>query len=178
MLSNERMDDLDLFVARCRRSLTDADPPQAVLAAATSHDHFRLAKAVEERPQPWFFTTGEDLTVFATAGQPGTGSAPHDHGLWAVIACLAGREGSRCYRLVDETLTEDRRSMLDAGEAHLLPSEAIHAVFNCWTAPNLVLHVYGGDFLGAPKHVWDPITGNRAELGLNEPLVPTSVVGP
>jgi len=142
---------------------------RTVIAAA---DLDALRNSVLARPQPWFFHAGDTLTVFATRAQPGTGSAPHDHGLWAVIACLEGREGSRRYEVDGDRLVETGIGQLDRGEVHLMPLGVIHAVFNCWDQPNLVLHVYGGNFLSAPKHVWDPITGIRADLGLTEPLVP------
>lgn len=140
---------------------------RAVIAAA---DLDALRSSVLARPQPWFFHAADTLTVFATRAQPGTGSAPHDHGLCAVIACLEGREGSRRYELDGDRLVETGIGQLDRGDVHLMPVDAIHAVFNCWDQPNLVLHVYGGNFLSAPKRVWDPITGTGADLGLTEPL--------
>lgn len=89
-----------------------------------------------------------------------------------MIACLKGKEGSRRYGELDGTLVERTIGQITAGEVHVLPPEAIHAVFNCWEEPNVVLHLYGGDFLAAPKRVWDPVTGACFSLGLAEPLVP------
>jgi predicted metal-dependent enzyme (double-stranded beta helix superfamily) len=93
-----------------------------------------------------------------------------------VIACLAGQEGSRRYQVEDGVLEETGIGQIRAGEVHGLPAEAIHAVFNCWAEENLVLHLYGGDFLSAAKRVWDPITGTCSALGLAEPLTPVKQV--
>ena len=162
------MDPLDDFI-KAARSATELDEILKLLRAVASSG---LARAIESRPKPWFWLLDADLTIFATSGQPGTGSAPHDHGLDAVISCLIGWEGSRNYELVGQDLIETSRSILRAGEVHTVPSGSVHAVFNCWTEPNIVLHVYAGDFSRAPKQVWDPITGTASTLGPGEPLAP------
>lgn len=166
------MDALDLLIARCTAATPDADPRRAVHEAVAGSGLAAVLDAVQARPQPWFFHAEADLTVFATSGRSGSGSAPHDHGLWAVVACLAGTEGSRRYEERDGVLAEIGIGRLVAGEVHSLPAEAIHAVFNCWDQPNVVLHIYGGDFLAASKRVWDPVTGACSSLPLVEPLAP------
>lgn len=166
------MDALDHLISKCLALVDGPDPGGAVGEAVRRVDLDAVNEAIVARPGPWFFHADHRLTLFATQAHPGTGSAPHDHGLWAVIACLEGREGSRRYELHDDGLVQTGQGRLDRGQAHLVPSDAIHAVFNCWTEPNLVLHVYGGDFLSTAKNVWDPISGNRSVLGLSEPLAP------
>ena len=149
------------------------DPNAALsLTAAAVRKPGGLLAAIEAHPAPWYFLADPGLTVFATRSAPGTGSAPHSHGLWAVVACLGGQEGSRTYEVEDGQLTERGQRRLAAGEAHSLDADAIHAVFNCWSEPNIVLHVYGGDFMKAAKTVYDPLSGDRYPLGLTEPLVP------
>lgn len=164
------MDTLDDLIRRCGDCAVDG--PQHVRDAVGGADLAATLAAIRGRPKPWFFHAATDLTVFATESRPGSGSAPHDHGMWAVIACLAGREGSRRYRDRDGALTETGIAVLDTGQVHAVPADGIHAVFNCWEEPNVVLHVYGGDFLASPKRVWDPVTGDRWPLGLVEPLAP------
>jgi hypothetical protein len=166
------MDALDLIITACTEAAEKHRDAEAVRDVVAAGDLAGVAKAVQARPEPWFFTAGPSLTVFVTAGSPGSGSAIHDHGLWGVIACLAGREGSRRYEEADGRPREVGIGRLRAGEVYALPASAIHAVFNCWAEPNLVLHVYGGDFLASPKRVWDPVTGGSFALGLSEPLVP------
>lgn len=166
------MDPLDDLIIRCQTLASGDDPAATIRDAVESADLAAVGRAVLARPKPWFFHTDDHLTVFATQGQPGTGSAPHDHGLWAVLACLEGSEGSRRYEARSGQLVETGLRRLDPGDVHGLAGEAIHAVFNCWTEPNLVLHLYGGDFLAASKHVWDPISGARSALGLAQPLAP------
>lgn len=148
-----------------------ADVALSLTAAAVKDPEVLLA-AIESQQAPWYFLADPSLTVFATRSAPGTGSAPHSHGLWAVVACLSGQEGSRTYEVEDGQLTECGQRRLATGEAHSLDADAIHAVFNCWSEPNIVLHVYGGDFLAAAKAVYDPLSGDAYPLGLAEPLVP------
>lgn len=166
------MDALESLINTCREAARGPDASGEVCSIVASSDLQAVLDTVRSRPEPWFFEAGPDLSVFATAGRPGSGSAPHDHGLWAVVACLVGAEGSRLYEERDGALIETGLALLPAGDVHALPVQAIHAVFNCWDAPNLVLHLYGGDFLAAPKRVWDPITGASSSLGLTEPLAP------
>ena len=160
------MGTLDEFIA-VARGATDSNELADAMRVAVAGG---LADAVAARPEPWFFVMDEDLTVFATRALPGTGSAPHDHGLDAVTGCLSGREGSRIYDVHNGQLTETRIVELGSGEVHAVARESVHAVFNCWTEPNVVLHAYLGNFLNAPKRVWDPITGTASDLGLGEPL--------
>jgi predicted metal-dependent enzyme (double-stranded beta helix superfamily) len=160
----------DLITELCACS-DDADAALSLTAAAVREPGSLLA-AIASQPAPWYFLADPCLTVFATRSAPGTGSAPHSHGLWAVVACLGGQEGSRTYEVEDGQLIECGKRRLAAGEAHSLDVDAIHAVFNCWSEPNIVLHVYGGDFLKAAKTVYDPLSGDAYPLGLTEPLVP------
>jgi predicted metal-dependent enzyme (double-stranded beta helix superfamily) len=165
------MDQLNDLITELCACPEDANAALSLTAAAVRRPGGLLA-AIESHPAPWYFLADPSLTVFATAGAPGTGSAPHSHGLWAVVACLGGQEGSRAYEVEDGQLTERGRRRLAAGEAHSLNADAIHAVFNCWSEPNIVLHVYGGDFLKSAKTVYDPLSGDSYPLGLKEPLVP------
>jgi predicted metal-dependent enzyme (double-stranded beta helix superfamily) len=165
------MDLLNDLITELRACSDDADAALSLTAAAARKPGGLLA-AIESRPAPWYFLADPSLTVFATSGAPGTGSAPHSHGLWAVVACLGGQEGSRTYEVDDGQLTERGQRRLVAGQAHSLDADAVHAVFNCWSEPNIVLHVYGGDFMKAAKIVYDPLSGDAYLLGLTEPLVP------
>ena len=165
------MDLLNDLITELCACAEDADAALSLTAAAVRESGGLLA-TIASQPAPWYFLADPSLTVFATRSAPGTGSAPHSHGLWAVVACLSGQEGSRTYEVEDGQLTECGQRRLAAGEAHSLDADAIHAVFNCWSEPNIVLHVYGGDFLKAAKTVYDPLSGDAYPLGLAEPLVP------
>jgi hypothetical protein len=165
------MDQLNDLITELCACTDDADAALSLTAAAAREPGGLLA-AIGSQQAPWYFLANPSLTVFATSGAPGTGSAPHSHGLWAVVACLGGQEGARAYQVEDGQLTECGQRRLAAGEAHSLGVDAIHAVFNCWSEPNIVLHVYGGDFLAAAKTVYDPLSGDAYALGLAEPLVP------
>ncbi len=166
------MDALDAVITASEEAARAGGGPEAVRHLVAASDLLAVAQAVSARPRPWFFASSPALTVFATASACGSGSAIHDHGLWAVIGCLAGQEGSRRYEEQEGRLVETGVGMIRAGEVHALAPQAIHAVFNCWDEPNLVLHLYGGDFLATAKRVWDPVTKECFDLGLVEPLVP------
>lgn len=148
----------------------DIDTAVELVASVDMH---QLAASVRSRSQPWWFHLDARLTVFATSADPGTGSAPHDHGLPAVTRCLDGVEGSRRYRL-DEAgaLHETGVARIVVGDTSVLDADAIHAVFNCWDRPNVVLHVYLGDFTTSTKRVWDPVTGIESPLTESTPLAP------
>lgn len=163
-------DELDALLQR----LDGVRDPNTAGALIASADVRELAAVILSRAQPWWFHADTNLTVFATSADPGTGSAPHDHGLPAVTRCLDGIEGTRRYRLDHAgALHETGIHRLTVGDTNQLDADTIHAVFNCWDRPNLVLHVYLGDFTTSPKHVWDPVTGHSAPLTETAPLAPT-----
>jgi quinol monooxygenase YgiN len=68
--------------------------------------------------------------------------------------------------------------VLRAGQAHALASDVVHAVMNRWSSPNGIVHVYAGNFLASPRHIWDPVTGERHDAGLSEPLAPSGTPAP
>jgi predicted metal-dependent enzyme (double-stranded beta helix superfamily) len=177
------MDLLDQLIANCRDGASSATAGQhlvheAVVEALADHERFRAA--LRARPQPWFFAADDLITVFATEGRPGSASSPHNHGLWSVLGCFAGAEESWSYRVVlNESVDVDdvtaiHQSVLRAGEVHALPDTAVHSVMNRWNTPNGMLHVYGGNFLAAERHIWDPVTNQRHPAGLAEPYAPLS----
>ena len=88
--------------------------------------------------------------------------------LRAVVACIGGQEGSRLYEVKDGQLTERGQRRLAAGEGHTFDRMPSTWPFNCWAEPNIVLHVYGGDFLKAAKTVYDPLSGDRYLLSLDK----------
>lgn len=173
-LLNDSMDILDQLLTDTRDAMdTGQDAVQRVLQTALS-DHERLGAAIRTRPKPWFFAADETLTVFCTEGRPGNASAPHDHGTWSVLGCFDGSEESWWHE-TDATagLLQTGSGVLRAGQAHALPSNAIHAVMNRWNVPNGIIHIYQGNFLATDRHVWDPVTNERHQAGLSEPLAPS-----
>jgi hypothetical protein len=65
---------------------------------------------------------------------------PHNHNMWAVIGIYSGREDNIFWRRLP-------------GEAcHRIETAAAKGLSN----RDVCLHVYGGDFFGAPRSEWDP----------------------
>jgi predicted metal-dependent enzyme (double-stranded beta helix superfamily) len=183
-LFNGSMDILDQLLTDTRDAMstgqntnTGKDPAtqdtvtQLLLSALS--DHERLGAAIRARPKPWFFAADETITMFCTQAQAGTASAPHDHGTWSVLGCFEGSEESWWHDLNrNRQLQQINSGVLRAGQAHALPTSAIHSVMNRWNAPNGIIHIYQGNFLAADRHIWDPITHERHLAGLSEPLAP------
>jgi predicted metal-dependent enzyme (double-stranded beta helix superfamily) len=177
------MDILDSFLTDCREAVGTGQ--QAVLGVVSDAltDPERFAAAVRTRPKPWFFAADDEVTVFCTEARPGSASAPHSHGTWSVLGCFDGSEESWWYRPADQATGTEQlgvvgSGVLRAGEAHALASDVVHAVMNRWTSPNGIVHVYAGNFLASERHIWDPVTCERHDAGLSEPLAPSGTAEP
>jgi predicted metal-dependent enzyme (double-stranded beta helix superfamily) len=164
------MFDFEGFIEDCRRLV--AEPPAArrvvVRRRAATADPSALTAAVPLLPDGagtfdaplW---RSPELTILNVTLNPGSLSAPHDHGMWAVIGIYAGAETNIFYRSApDGRPTEANRRTVPAGDAILLSEDVLHAVANEGAAPTRGLHVYGGDLLAAPRRMWNPTTGAQA----------------
>jgi predicted metal-dependent enzyme (double-stranded beta helix superfamily) len=169
---------LDAFISDLRDTVSDGQAAVQSVVENALVDHERFAAALQTRSKPWFFVAEETLTVFCTDARPGSASAPHDHGVWSVIGCFAGAEEGWWHR--EEEHPQGKRlntigsRVLRAGDVHSLAGDAIHHVMNRWNVPNGIVHVYGGNFLGLQRSIWDPVTSERHVAGLTEPLAPLS----
>jgi predicted metal-dependent enzyme (double-stranded beta helix superfamily) len=171
------MEVLDQFLTDCRDAMSTGQTSVLEVVSSALDDHERFAAAVRERPKPWFFAADDTMTVFCTDGRPGVASAPHDHGTWSVLGCFEGSEESWWHRPSDEQGGEVETigaGVLRAGQAHALHADVVHSVMNRWAVPNAVVHVYAGNFLASDRHIWDPVTGERHQAGLSEPLAPVA----
>ena len=163
------MFDLDGFIEGCRALAGDPHAPRRALEMmrAALADPAAVAEAVTplapgEDPLTAPLHRAADLTVLNAALRPGLVTIPHDHHMWAVIGIYDGEEANTFFRRTGGGLEESGRRTIHAGEAILLGADVIHAIENRLERPTLGLHVYGGDLLGAPRHMWDPQSG--AEL--------------
>ncbi len=166
------MDLIDELISACRESAPSGQGAVHEVVTSALADHERFEAAIAQRPQPWFFAADDAITVFATAGRPGSASAPHNHGVWSVLGCFAGAEESWWHAVDADRVATVRQSILRAGEVHSLPDSAVHSVMNRWDVPNAIVHVYGGNFLAADRRIWDPVTGEEHMAGLAEPYAP------
>jgi predicted metal-dependent enzyme (double-stranded beta helix superfamily) len=166
------MDPIDTLIRDCRDASSSGQSAVHAVVALALVDHERLVSALRAKPAPWFFAADDLITMFCTEARAGSASAPHDHGLWSVLGCVTGAEESWWHKADDHRLDTLGHTVLRAGEVHSLSDTAVHSVMNRWDAPNVVVHVYGGNFLGVDRHIWDPITGQRHPGGLAEPYAP------
>ena len=93
---------------------------------------------------------GHTLAVFVVNWLRGRGAPPHDHGTWAVVAGVEGRERNIRYRRLDDGGRPDRATLevkhdfnAEPGELICMKTGGIHAVRNESDRVTLSLHTYG-----------------------------------
>lgn len=91
----------------------------------------------------------------------GRRTPPHNHGTWATIMLLTGREKNTLY-LRDK---KSKGGLRRAGEKTLAPGDILtmrpdtmHVVECLGDEDTTGLHVYGGDILTLPRSMWHPKT--------------------
>ena len=104
------------------------------------------------------FYRSPDLTMLKVRFPYGRRTPPHDHGTWAVILVLSGREKNTLYRRVDGCLRAASEVTLERGAILPMRAETAHVAECVGDEPALGLHVYGGDILELPRRMWDPET--------------------
>jgi predicted metal-dependent enzyme (double-stranded beta helix superfamily) len=101
----------------------------------------------------------DELTVLHIVWPPEVELFPHDHNMWAVIGLYGGREDNHFYRrLEDGRIEPNTGKVLLESDVVRLGGDVVHHVENPtrdWTA---ALHVYGNDFYGVPRTMWDKKT--------------------
>jgi predicted metal-dependent enzyme (double-stranded beta helix superfamily) len=90
------------------------------------------------------------LAVFVVSWLPGRGTAPHDHGTWAVIAGVEGTEHNIRYQRLDDRSRPNYAEIevkqeFDAkvGDVVCMRTAGIHSVHNNTDKMTLSLHTYG-----------------------------------
>jgi predicted metal-dependent enzyme (double-stranded beta helix superfamily) len=78
--------------------------------------------------------------------------------MWATIGIYGGAEENRLYRRGTERIQPAGEKLLDTGDVFSLGPDAIHAVHNPRRQFTGAIHIYGGDFVNAPRSQWDPDT--------------------
>jgi predicted metal-dependent enzyme (double-stranded beta helix superfamily) len=157
------MFDLDEFVADCRAALAEDSSHKAVrevVARAVSEPGAVLATLGEPKPaRVEKLYHADDLTILNVIWAPRMTLMPHNHEMWAVIGVYSGREDNVFWRRVGEGRIEAAGAK-DMGERDAVPlgRDIIHSVTNPIPRFTGAIHVYGGDFFGAPRSEWDPET--------------------
>ena len=103
------------------------------------------------------------LAVFAASWLPGRGITPHNHGTWAVVTGMVGRETNVFWRRTDDgtrpghaTLVETGRTVFGPGETvHFMPDD-IHSVRNETGEVTVSLHIYGRHINHTHRSKFDP----------------------
>lgn len=93
---------------------------------------------------------GHGLTVWAVGWLPHRGAPPHNHGTWAVVAGVVGRERNDFFQRMDDRSrpghAELRRIGSEScavGDVVVMPDGMIHSVANVNGSVSLSLHIYG-----------------------------------
>jgi predicted metal-dependent enzyme (double-stranded beta helix superfamily) len=156
------MFDVDQLVADCVAARAETDAILAVkevLERALARPE-EIAEALPPTlPEFTPLYASPDLTIFKIVWGPSMSVPPHDHLMWAVNGIYQGEEDNVFYRRTPDGIVESGGQRVGAGHTAMLGTDVIHAVTN--PSPRTCtgsLHVYGGDFLGQPRSVWDPET--------------------
>ncbi len=107
------------------------------------------------------FFRSEKLFMLKARFPAGRRTPPHNHGTWATILLLSGKEKNTLY-LRDK---EAKGGLRRAGEKTLAPGDVLtmrpdtmHVVECLGDEDTTGLHVYGGDILTLSRQMWHPKT--------------------
>jgi predicted metal-dependent enzyme (double-stranded beta helix superfamily) len=153
---------LDHFISDCRSALSQSTPELAIkeiLGRAVANPS--EVEATLGTPREASIATlyhDRDLTILNIVWTPGMAAYPHDHRMWALIGLYGGREDNTFYRRSPAGLQIAGTKQLEARDTALFGESVIHAVVNPLPRLTGAIHIYGGDFFGAPRSDWDPQT--------------------
>jgi len=99
------------------------------------------------------------LSMLKVCFPNGRRTPPHNHGTWAAILVLSGKEKNTLYKRDDSgALVKVGEKTLERGSVLPMPADVIHVVECLTDEPAVGLHVYGADVLGVDRQMWDPDT--------------------
>jgi predicted metal-dependent enzyme (double-stranded beta helix superfamily) len=150
------------FIEECRAALKEKNPQAAIreLTARAVSEPAQVIRALGDPARAGVNTLykADDLTILNLCWGPGMVFKPHNHRMWAVIGIYTGREDNTFFRREGQGLRRHGVKELNARDTVPLGKDIIHAVTNPLDQVTAALHVYGGDFFGAPRSEWDPRT--------------------
>ncbi len=160
------MFDLDTFVADCRAALAESTGHKAVhevVARAVSEPAAVLnGLGAPERGEVQKLYNTDELTILNVIWPRRMTIMPHNHEMWAIIGVYAGREDNIFWRRIEDPAGDivEAAGARSLGEKDAVPlgKDIIHSVTNPVPRLTAAIHVYGGDFFGAPRSEWDPET--------------------
>jgi predicted metal-dependent enzyme (double-stranded beta helix superfamily) len=110
----------------------------------------------------------DELTVLNVVWPPKMTLYPHDHRMWAAIGIYGGSEENAFYRRSGPTIEQSGSKSLTQRDVLLLGDDAIHSVHNPLRSHTGAIHVYGGNFVRAPRSQWPPETLTEEPYDLEE----------
>lgn len=153
------------LVARCAAAAESADPMGAARQVLES---LRAELADLERALAFIPGTGGNArqVFFRSPGlfmlkarfPAGWRTPPHNHGTWATIMLLSGREKNTLYRKENGKLRRAGERSLAPGEILAMRPDTVHVVECIGDEDTTGLHVYGGDILTLERQMWHPET--------------------
>ena len=153
------------LVARCAMAAEQRDSMNAVRGVLEElrADIGAVERALEFIPgvggnARQVFYRSPSLTMLKVRFPCGRRTPPHDHGTWAVILDLSGRERNTLYRRTEQGLRTASEVTLERGAILPMRAETAHVAECVGDEPAVGLHVYGGDILELPRRMWHPET--------------------
>lgn len=156
------------LVARCADAAESKDPMNSVkkVLEELGPDLAQIERAlsyisgVGGNARQVFFRSPR-LFMLKARFPAGRRTPPHNHGTWATILLLSGKEKNTLY-LRD---AKKKGGLRRAGEKTLAPGDILamrpdtmHVVECLGDEDTTGLHVYGGDILTLPRQMWHPKT--------------------
>ena len=157
------MFETEAFIADCRAAFRQEAGPRAVreVVARAASDPAAILHALGEprRAGVDVLYAGDDITILNLAWGADMHVSPHDHRTWAVIGIYSGREDNIFWRRRPDGRVEAAGARsLATGDAFPMGQDIIHSVLNPLSRLTGAIHIYGGDFLHAPRSSWDAET--------------------
>jgi predicted metal-dependent enzyme (double-stranded beta helix superfamily) len=99
------------------------------------------------------------LWIVAASWLPHRGPPPHNHGTWALVAGVDGKEKNILWRRRGERLERQGEETVGPGQITSFLPQAIHSVVNESDQVSVSLHVYGKNLNRAGRSQFDPESG-------------------
>ena len=104
------------------------------------------------------FYRSPNLSLLKVSFPNGRRTPPHNHGTWAAILVLSGKEKNTLYLPEGGGLRRVSEVELEPGSILPMRAEAVHVAECIGDEPAIGLHVYGANVLGVERQMWDPDT--------------------
>jgi predicted metal-dependent enzyme (double-stranded beta helix superfamily) len=154
------MFDVEAFVGELVSANSESDPRLAVrdvLDRALADSSFEEAFGEPAAGLNVLYNTDE-FTVLNVVWPPHMTLYPHDHRMWAAIAIYGGQEDNVLYRRNGHSIEKSGGKTLNERDVLLLGDDVVHSVHNPLRSHTGAIHVYGGNFIRAPRSQWPPET--------------------